>query len=674
MSSAQDKELQQYRDLVQVPSKFEEGFGIRAVIGALFLGMLMIPGSIYMQLFMGQGLGPAARWVTVILFAEVAKRSMKSLKKQEVYILFYMTGIALATPFSGLLWSQYLISSQSVSTMGIEIPGWIAPPKELIEQVGTRTFFHEMWLMPALFFAGQFILSRIDHFGLGYVLYRITAHVEKLPFPMAPVGALGVTALAEAQDKSERWRWRWFSMGGALGLGFGLIYIGVPAITGAILSKPIQMIPVPWLDLTSTLSTREMLPATAINLVFDLGLVIVGMVLPFWAVIGGFIGLVTTFIVNPVLYKEGVLTSWTPGSGLVDTVFANMIDFYLSFSIGLALAIFVMSVLPIIKSVAIFMRRSDGQTEQLAARRSLSDAWRELRIRNKDRGDISVFLALGIYVFSTISYIIICLILMPGTPEKGYADQFPWLFFLGFGFIYQPVLGYVNAKLEGLVGQTVQIPLVREAAYILSGYTGSAIWFAPVPLNDYGSSVQGFRVMELTGTKLTSVLKTELVVTPIVIISSLFFWDLIWRLAPVPSEAFPFAQEFWELQARNVALQYSSTLGGSSMFIEAIKPEVIGWGTAIGLGSFAVLNFLNLPTLLIFGVVRGFGQTTPGAVIPEVIGALIGRFYLERKYGHQNYKRYVSILLAGYGAGVGLVAMASVAFALIAKSTSTLGY
>lgn len=674
MPSAQDKELQQYRDLVPVPSKFEEGFGVRTIIGAIFLGMLMIPGSLYMQLFMGQGLGPAARWVTVILFAEVAKRSMKSLKKQEVYILFYMTGIALATPFQGLLWNQYLAQSDSVNAMGIDIPSWIAPSKELIEQVGVRTFFHEIWMIPALFFAGQFIISRIDNFGLGYALYRITAHVEDLPFPMAPVGALGVTALAEAQDKSERWRWRWFSLGGALGLGFGLIYIGVPAITGSLLTKPIQIIPVPWLDLTSTISTRQMLPATAINLVFDVGLVILGMVLPFWAVIGGFIGLMSTFIINPVLYNEGVLTTWTPGSGLVDTMFANTIDFYLSFSIGLALAIFIMSILPLLKSVLIFMNKGDGQTDKLAARRSLSDSWRQLRIRNKDRGDLSIFIAIGIYIFSTISYILVCLWLMPGTAEKGYADQFPWMFFLGFGFIYQPILGYVNAKIEGLVGQTVQIPLVREAAFILSGYNGSAIWFAPIPINDYGLTVQNFRVMELTGTRLTSVIKTEFVVVPIVIISSLFFWDLIWRLAPVPSESFPFAQEFWELQARNVALQYSSTLGGSSMFIEAIKPEIIGWGAGVGLGAFAILNFLNLPTLLVFGVVRGLGQTTPGAVIPEIIGALIGRFYLERKYGHQDYKRYVSILLAGYGAGVGLVAMGSVAFALIAKSTTTLGY
>ncbi len=77
--------------------------------------------------------------------------------------------------------------------------------------------------------------------------------------------------------------------------------------------------------------------------------------------------------------------------------------------------------------------------------------------RNRERGDLSVLTSLGIYVFSTCTYIIICVLLMPGDPVTG-QGRFPWLFFLGFAFIYSPIIGYTNAKLEGLVGQTVQIP------------------------------------------------------------------------------------------------------------------------------------------------------------------------------------------------------------------------
>ncbi|HHN46021.1 MAG TPA: peptide transporter, partial [Planctomycetes bacterium] len=175
MANVQDKEIQQYRDLMEVPEHFEDGFGPKMIVAALFLGFLMIPGSIYLSLFMGAGLGPAARWVTVILFAEAAKRSMKSLRQQEVFLLFYMTGIALGMPFKNFLWNQYLVQSPAAVGMGVaaEIPSWVAPAKEILEQ-SERTFFTRHWLPPIFFISGTLLISRIDHFGLGYALYRLT--------------------------------------------------------------------------------------------------------------------------------------------------------------------------------------------------------------------------------------------------------------------------------------------------------------------------------------------------------------------------------------------------------------------------------------------------------------------------------------------------------------------
>jgi hypothetical protein len=391
--------------------------------------------------------------------------------------------------------------------------------------------------------------------------------------------------------------------------------------------------------------------------------VVLGMVLPFWAVVGGFVGLIVTIILNPYLHSQGMLTTWRPGMGLVDTVFSNHIDFYLSFGIGLALAIFLVAVGGMIRPVLVARMKNRFQPGK--PQDGMGSRIRGIMSRNRDRGDISVIVALLIYFGNTVAYITLCTWLIPG---------FPWLFFLGFALLYQPIMSYVNAKLEGMVGQTVQIPLVRESAFILSGYQGSDLWFAPIPMGDFGSTTQGFRVLELTGTKLTSVIKTELLVIPVVLVASLLFCDFIWRLAPIPSAAYPYAQELWELQARHFALTATATAAGSSEFIEAIKPEIIGWGLGAGVVSFMVLSFLNLPTFLVYGVVRGLGQSTPGNVIPELIGALIGRFFLQKKLGHQAYKQYVAVMLAGFGAGMGLIGMSCVAFALIVKSTSALGY
>ncbi len=673
----QDKEIQQYRDLIQPPDKFDDGFGPKMFFAALFLGFIMVPGSIYLSLFMGTGMGPAAQWVTVILFAEVARQSMKDLRVQEVFLLYYMTGIALSGGLlqggilSQLLWNQYLVQSQAAISMGVaqEIPWWVAPQPEVIEASG-RTFFTSAWLGPILFISGLMLVQRIDHFGLGYTLYRLTAHVEKLPFPMAPVGALSISALAEARNSKERWRWRCFSLGGVLGMGFGLVYVGVPTVTGAFFGKSIQIIPIPWLDFTPALSSPDFMPAVPLNIMFDATLILLGMVLPFWAVIGGFIGLLTTWILNPFLYSSGMLTTWQPGMGVVDTMYSNQIDFYLSFSIGIALAIFLVSLYPILKGV---YQNITGKKDVNNPEGGFRNSMRELFSTNKNRGDLSAVISLAIYVGSTLTYIGVCLWLMPGDPETG-RGRFPWQFFLGFAFLYQPIISYVNAKLEGMVGQHVSIPMVQQAAYILSGYRGAEIWFAPIPMNDYSTSVREFRVLELTGTRLIGIVKVELLAIPILLISSLLFCELIWRLAPIPSENYPFTEQIWRLQALNFSLIATSTMEGSSPFMEAIKFNVLTYGLVGATFAFIFLSFLNLPTFLVFGAVRGLNQTTPGGIFLELIGALVGRFYLQRKFGHQNYKRYIMIVFAGFAAGIGLVGMAAVALVLIATSMSTSGF
>lgn len=668
-----DKDLQLYRDLMPPPDHYVDGFGVKTVIGAIFIGFLMVPASMYLSLFMGGGLGGAAQWVTIILFSEIVKRSMKSLTQQEIFVLFFMTGMVMGGSGTGLLWNQYFVRSPAAIGNGVaaEIPSWVVPQGEILDQYG-RTFLTPHWVKPILLMIGMMILGRIDHLGLGYALYRLTAHVEKLPFPLAPAGAMGVTALAETKEDPSRWKWRCFCLGSVLGLGWGVIYIGVPAVTGALFGQPVQIIPIPWLDLTPAISTRDFLPAVPLNIVFDVGLLIAGMIIPFWAAVGGILGFISTIIMNPMLYRSGDLTTWREGMGLVDTMYANNIDFYLSFGIGLAFSIFIISLTPLIKPMLKLIPGFGGEKKLRSF--SWSGMVAVLRERNIERGDLSILFSLGIYVFATISYILICLWMMPGTPEMNYQDRFPWLFFLGFGFIYTPIISYINAKLAGLIGMSVNIPLIREASYILSGYKGAAIWFAPIPINDYGGAASSFRTMELTGTRLSSIIKTEFLLLPVVIVTSLFFSELIWRMAAIPSEAYPYTKEFWHLQALGQSLTITATLDGASPFLEAIKPRVIGIGFGAGLISYVVLALLNLPTLLVFGFIGGLGQVVPGGVIPTMIGALISKFYMQKRFGREQFLKYMMIISAGFGAGMGLIGMAAVAIALISKSISTLGY
>ena len=651
----EDKELQEYRDLLQTPDHFEEGFDWKTVVGAIFIGFLMMPGSMYLQLVIGTGIGPAARWVTIILFAELAKRSYTELKQQEIFLLYYMAGAALSTPFQGLLWNQYLVQSDAARMLGVTefIPAWVAPSPgsdSLVE----RTFFHRDWMIPILLLVGTQIIQRIDQFGLGYALFRITSDVEKLPFPMAPVAALGTMALAEStEDKQKSWKWRVFSIGGVIGLAFGAIYVLLPTLSGLILMEPIRLIPIPWIELTG--HTEEVLPAVATGIQLDLGLVFIGMVLPFWAVIGGLVGILITVVANPILYKNGILTRWHPGMETVDTLFANNFDFYMSFSIGLGLAIAFVGIWHVARS---FGKQDKGERGSL----------RDLFQPPPGRGDFNFWISIGIYVFSTISYILFCLWLVP---------NFPWIFFIGYGFIYTPIVSYITARMEGIAGQFVSLPLVREISFIAGakyfGYQGIEIWYAPIPIHNYGEATVNFRQIELTGTSIRGIIKSEIVVFPIVMTASLLFSQFIWRLAPIPSSAYPFAQEIWHLQALNTLLMQSSTLEGNAAFYQALNIAYVGAGVGLGVVTYAILTLFGLPIMLVYGMVRGLGQTLPHAIILEVAGALLGRYFFLKRYGAM-WRQYAPVLLAGFSCGMGLTGMFAMGVTLILKSLGRLAY
>src|SRR5256885_4084510 len=91
-----------------------------------------------------------------------------------------------------------------------------------------------------------------------------------------------------------------------------------------------------------------------------------------------------------------------------------------------------------------------------------------------------------------------------------------------------------------------QIQFEREATIILTGYKGAAIWFAPFPAYNYGAQTLYFRTTELTGTKIISMVKAEAFILPIVLLATIIFSQFIWRIAPVPSSAFPYAKVWWE--------------------------------------------------------------------------------------------------------------------------------
>ncbi len=657
----EDRELQEFRDLMRPPERFESGFGWGAVFMALFVGLVMAPSQLYVGLVAGNaGTGGAANWVTVILYVEISRRAFKRLRRPEIFVLWYMCSAVMVTAGQGLLWRQFLAQSEEIRKIGLTdyIPAWYAPTDENV--LNQRSFLVGPWLMPLGLMLLTWLITRIDRFGLGYLMFRLTSDVERLPFPMAPVGAMGITALADASSQKETWRWRTFALGAMTGIVFGAVYLAIPNITAAVFTEGIQILPLPFVDLTSF--TEKLLPAMPVMISFNLGLFMTGMVMPFWAVMGTLVGLIVTMIANPILHHTGVLDSWREGIGAIQTIQSNTMDFYFSFTIGLSLAVAIIGFIHVFSS----FRKKAGAMKELS---TSEVTWKNLFKPPTTRGDIPIWISIGIYFFSTTSYVVLSYWLVNHASGPLRGGSFPLWILIFYGFVYTPVMSYVSARLEGIVGQQAAIPYVREATFVLSGYKGAAIWFAPIPLHAYANQVVMFRQTELTGTRFTSLIKAELIIFPVMFVGTILFSQFIWSIGPVPSELFPYANEFWELQAYREGLMWSATLPGESAspFREAFRPEVIAAALGLALSVYFVLDRFGLPIFLVYGVVYGLNQTDPSSTIPLVLGAVMGRFVFRKRFG-DNWPRYRIVFTAGFGAGVGLIAMFSMGIVLMAKS------
>ncbi len=686
-------------DLLNQP--FEDGFSRRTVLGALFVAVVMMPGAIYLGLVAGKTLGPAAEWVTIILFAELARRSFAHLKRQEIYILFYVaSSIAAVTlmhvhlagqPFSRAIWHQYLKVSPQTTTIAGDIPDWVVPPTDS-PGLQNRNLAHGDWwwsasggvLSPLVLIAMGYILGRMAWLGLGYLIFRATSDIERLPFPLAPVAAEGATALAESTARDDTgetrrkmsWRWNIFSIGASLGIVFGALYVLLPVFTGLFMAKPIMLLPIPFVDFTQ--DVEHLLPGSLISISFDLMLVIVGMILPFRLVLGTCIMILLTSVIgNPILQHFGVFEHWRPGNALLVNQMILNYDFWLSVTLGLALSVLGVGVAGIIRS---FFRRKRQARE---ARQAEADAERvEMttdqrmdeaadaaevpppRTPHKSRGDFPTWVAVLLFVTAIGGFAWIAHRLVP---------DFPIWIILVFGFIWTPMHSYISARLIGMTGRPLHTPFLKETVFIASGYPGVDIWFAPVPLFDFGWTAQRFREMELTRTKFTSIVKAELLMLPIVFACSYLFWWFFWRLNQIPSDQFPFAARLWPVAARQAYLIFTANSNEQSLLLAAIKPSVIGISALAGAGLYGGFALVGIPATVFYGMIGGVCAPTH-AGIPLLVGALLGKFYFARKFGREKWRKYLPVLAAGFACGMGLAGMTAVAMSLVAQCTRELPF
>jgi len=160
---------------------------------------------------------------------------------------------------------------------------------------------------------------------------------------------------------------------------------------------------------------------------------------------------------------------------------------------------------------------------------------------------------------------------------------------------------------------------------------------------------------------------------PLTFILSLVFWAFIWHSSAIPSDLFPYANKMWELNAKNAVLLYSATLdtgGAQPLFYQALHPGVMASSFSFTMVAFILLSAFSLPVMAIYGFVQGIGAMPHGFVL-IVVGAIIGKFYFHKKFGQKRFLEITPVLAAGYGTGVGLIALIGVAVNLIVSAVSS---
>ncbi|MCZ6678173.1 MAG: hypothetical protein O7E52_13080 [Candidatus Poribacteria bacterium] len=612
----------------------------------------MMPGSIYLTLVSGQSGAGAAPWVAVILFTELARRSFTTARRQELYMLLGLTGAAVGSgnQYRGFIWYAYFVNTPQAASYEIadKIPFWIAPAKDAIA-IAERSLLHMDWFWPIAIFLITKLLAEIRYVSAGYFLFRLTADLERLPYPMAPIEAQGATALAETTGRTETWRWRVFSIGSMAGLIWGFIYIGVPSLTGVMMSQPIQILKIPFIDFTSIV--ERVAPTGVFALSTDFGQMLTGFVLPFPIIMTEFIGaLFTQLVLNPrILYRFEILHQWRPGLDVRATGLFNGLDFWISYGMGKS---FSFAIVGIATSLPMLLKFRKTRQARTGTRGSLQPP--------PGRGDFPLWLMGGLWLFGMAAFVHLVHVYM--------VPNFPLVFLLGFAFLYTPINSYITARTYGILGRDLfEIPYLHETAFILSRYEEVDIWFVHLPDEDYGRGTQRWRVLELTGTTFTSNIAAHLLLMPILLVSGIIVWHFVWKLAPIPSAQYPFAQTWWPIHATTECLWKTSLRDGNSQMLQAVRGGYVAAGFTASLAIYGLLWVAKLPSMWFYGIVGGIGAD-PGMMIPKVLGALIGRFYMIKRFGLKRWFMFNPVLAAGFTCGVGLVGMGTVAIALVSKA------
>lgn len=623
----------------EVKGELKKGLTWRALFGLIAVATLFIPVNIYLYLSTGMLVSTATVYLIAILLSEVARYTGNPLSRQEMFIIYVSMGTVAAAvpPYYWLVYRSFFVNTPVTFAYSVEgiplpylVPDWISPPLGSKAHL-YRTLFQPEWLKPILVTTSFFFLSFIADLGLSILMSRITVEVENLRFPFATIDA----SLIETITLHESERLRIFMAGFYPGLLYGAILYGSSSLGTPIL-------PLPWVDLTWF--TEKYIPGAVVGVATEPSSFIFGLLLPLSTSIPMLAGSLLVWVVlnyiftiNGTFFPQWAMeyhSGMTIASIYQRTFQRIWISPQFGFALGLAAALLISFRKSIVKTLAEGLR---------VGRRTRSENFP------------SFGLAMALYLSGSLGSVAMFSLLVP---------EIPFYVPLLTSTLISFMVGTLAAHSVGEIGFFPSMPWPWQAIVYMTPYQGYPAWVVSpyICLGSPGGVSQAVKVSYLTETRPKDYFKAWVVATVLNITFGFFIVDAFWRLAPIPSSAYPASMIYWPASATSDSLFVTRQINldvrmllGSSVFSFAL---------------YSIGNLLQRSGIPFSAVPFLIGcYTLPTSAIMILLGSLIGQYGISRYMGKERWNFMRGVLSAGIFAGVGVFLGVSVSMMLISKAS-----
>jgi len=616
--------------------KFKSGLTLRTILALLLSSAIFMPVGAYLSMTSGAGLAGAHAYIVLILFIEIASIVGSPLTKQEVFLILVMMQVGTIGMFD-FIYRQYLVTSPigwsfidpyTKKPVPEVIPSFYVPNWKYIEF--SRTYLASVWLLPVTLTIIMTVLNVLAEMALTIICSQLYIATEKLPFPLAEIPGEIVNTLTDRRSR----KMEVFTMAMLAGGIYSFILYGIRGIALGLWNVNLQLIPVPWVDLTTGLfGIEKYLPGAALGIATDPIAWVSGFLIPFPALVYMLIASILTWIIGNNLALT-VFSSifpewkseWTYGMTMSLVLQRSTLRVWIMPTIGVTLAI---ATLTLVKHRKVIVK-------------GLASLWKITGVERLP-GLPSLPIVLAVYFSSTILSVLIF---------KFFVPDFPLIPALIVSVVFSFINAVIGTRALGETGVAVSIPYVWPATIFLTGYEKIDAWFLS-PVIAGGTTpgwVQTIKVAQLTETRLMDFFYAYVFAFIFDLIFGLIYANLFWAIAPIPSTTYPYTLISWPVSVINQLVWATKQVFrinlnvGLFFFVLTIIVGVLGD---------LIQSMFSVPFSLM-GLAAGM-STLPAYTIPLFISGFLGNFVFPRIFGKERWDQNKAVIVAGIATGNGIV-------------------